>query len=89
MDTKKIENLSTTIKSLDTARFYQVNGHGIISFKSDINFMISRSAVCYMNNKISSKESLDLIEELNEVIKPVLDKYKKLAEEELKQEVNK
>lgn len=89
MNTEKINNLATTIKSLKSAKFYLVNGWGIISFKSDVEFTASRNAICFMDGKVSSKESFEFIQELNEAINPVLVKYSIIAEKELKKECEK
>lgn len=32
----RIDNLNTTIKALKSSKFYSVNGHGIVSFRSDV-----------------------------------------------------
>jgi hypothetical protein len=88
MNAEKIDSLNTTVKALNTSKFYTVNGHGIVSFKSEVSFVANRNATCYMNGKISGEKSIDFVKELNEAIKPVLEKYKNLAIKELKAEIN-
>jgi hypothetical protein len=87
MNIDKINNLTTTVKALNTARFYTVNGWGIVSFKSDLEFTASKNATCFMTGGVSTKESIDFVKELNEAIKPVLEKYSLIAEALIKEEV--
>lgn len=87
MNHKKIKDLSTTIESVDTAKFYTVNGWGIVSFKSDIDFTASRNAVCFMDGTASMLHSSAMVKELNDAIKPVLVKYSELASSLIKKEL--
>lgn len=88
MSKEKVCNLLTTIESIKSARFYPVNAWGIISFKSDISYTASRNATAFMNGELSSKEAIEFVKELNDAIKPVLQKYKVIAQGQLAKEYN-
>jgi hypothetical protein len=87
METKKSKDLLTTIEALKSSAFYMVNGHGIIGFKSNVEFVAFKNATCFLNNEISSPESIQLVKDLNDAIKPVLNKYIQKAKEQLSKEM--
>lgn len=82
-----IDELNHSRKSLNTGKFYLVNGWGIISFKSDIEFTSSRNAIKFPKNVFGDKSVSNLIEELNKAVSPILEKHYKLCQEELKKEI--
>jgi len=82
MNLKRIEDIITDIKSLKSAKFYLVNGWGIFSFRSDVNFIACRSGARVTDAPGGRANAL--IQRLNEAVKPVLDQEIKALEDELR-----
>lgn len=80
MNIYKARDLLNSLKSIKTAQFYQVNSYSI-AFKTEFrNTIIDRVIDTYPLYNINEK----FTNELNEAIKPVLEKYIKIYEEEIR-----
>lgn len=80
MKIDKARRLLDSLKSIKTAQFYQVNSY-FIAFKTDSISLLHTPVIdTYPLYNINVK----FTNELNEAIKPVLEKYIKIYEEEIR-----
>lgn len=80
MKIDKAIRLLDSIESIKTARFYEPSKH-LIEFKTDSISLLNTPVIStYPIHGIT----VNFMKELNEAIKPVLEKYIKIYEEEIK-----
>ncbi len=93
MDTERINTIVMALETLKNAKFIENEHHSSLAMNLQcINFITDNS----LHTKSSSIKMMpfedeylyNLKDELNEAIKPVLKKYEKIYEEELKKLVN-
>jgi len=84
MNTKQIIEITQCLETIKNAQFYQVNW-ALIGFQTDAeNFLreqVIKTSPLNYNHAVLTKE-------LNEAIKPVLEKYAKIYEKELYKIIN-
>ena len=80
MNTKKIKEITQSLESIKSAKFYHPNW-AFVSFKT--NFKMVTGCDVVRTSPLNDNHSA-ITDELNEAIKPVLEKYTKIYEEELR-----
>lgn len=84
---EKISQYNDSLVSLKTAKFKSGNWAGWVIFKSDISHKVFRNSCLAATCDMSSLGNQEFIDDMNEAIKPVLDKWIKIYEEKLQREV--
>ena len=82
MDLDKIKQLSESLKSMKTAKFVQPNW-AFIGFSTEFTSVFRQQVI---RTAPLNEYHKQMVKELNEAIKPILEKYIKIYEKELQRE---
>jgi hypothetical protein len=74
MDTKKITELSYDLASLQTAHFYCPNW-AFVGFRTELRSVLKECVIRPQYDCYSGGSAKELCEELNEAIKPVIERW--------------
>ena len=80
MDIKKIQEITHSLESIKSAKFYNPNW-AFVGFQTGFTMCTRQDVI--RTSPLNDNHSA-LTQELNEAIKPILEKYTKLYEEELR-----
>ena len=80
MDTKKIQEITRSLESIKSAHFYNPNW-AFVGFQTGFTMCTRQDAI--RTSPLNDNHSA-LTKELNEAIKPILEKYAKIFEDELR-----
>lgn len=83
MDTEKIQKLTHSLESIKSAHFYQPNW-AFIGFETGFKSVAKRDVI--RTSPLDNYHS-ELTKELNDAIKPVIEKYVKIYEDEIRKNI--